>query len=180
MPDDKPLSQPYWIKDQMLKGSFVVNNQQLIGKPQNGPAYEAVFKTMIEGKEFVFTKPVQYKHTDPVKGELFQPLCIVPPLSIIAQPPLNVFNSGSYKNYYFTRVYRLFIDGRKLPEQDDVPDEIRKLSRGSKYTHVAAFGLTSKDGEKKKENVVAELPVKNHKMKCINLYMKSIMTISLL
>ncbi|MDX2046854.1 MAG: PIG-L family deacetylase [Chitinophagaceae bacterium] len=99
VPDDKPLSQPYWLKDQMLKGSFVVNNQQLIGKPQNGPAYEAVFKTVIEGKEFVFTKPVQYKHTDPVKGELFQPLAIFPPFSVRIRPEIYIGLVGAY----FTR-----------------------------------------------------------------------------
>jgi hypothetical protein len=37
---------------------------------------------MIEGKEFKFTKPIRYKYTDPVKGELYQPVTILPKVEL--------------------------------------------------------------------------------------------------
>ncbi|HMW27461.1 MAG TPA: PIG-L family deacetylase, partial [Ferruginibacter sp.] len=76
-----PLTQPYWLENAMDKGSFNVTDQQLIGKGESDPM-SVVFSVMIEGKEFKFTKPIRYKHTDPVKGELYQPVTIIPKLEL--------------------------------------------------------------------------------------------------
>lgn len=85
------ISQPYWLKDKMEKGSFQVADQQLIGKPQNDPSIVATFMVDIENQPFVFQKALQYKHTDPVKGELYQPLSIVPPISVNTSPAILLF-----------------------------------------------------------------------------------------
>jgi hypothetical protein len=47
---------------------------------------------LIEGREFKFTKPVRYKFTDPVKGELYQ-RNIIPAFSVKSNPKL-VINKG--------------------------------------------------------------------------------------
>ena len=75
-PNTKP-TQPYWLQNPMDKGSFNVTDQQLIGKGESDP-FSVVFSMLIEGKEFKFTKPVRYKYTDPVKGELYQPVTFLP------------------------------------------------------------------------------------------------------
>lgn len=75
------LSQPYWLENEMNHGSFNVTDQQLIGKAESDPL-SVTFSMMIEGKEFTFTKPVRYKYTDPVKGEIFQPVTVIPQLYI--------------------------------------------------------------------------------------------------
>jgi LmbE family N-acetylglucosaminyl deacetylase len=79
---DNPVSQPYWLKEKMNKGSFMVDNQELIGKPESEPAFSAVFVIKIESLPFRFTRPVKFKHTDPVKGELYQPLIVIPTANI--------------------------------------------------------------------------------------------------
>lgn len=70
-------TQPYWLQNPMDKGSFNVTDQQQIGKGESDP-FSVVFSMLIEGKEFKFTKPIRYKFTDPVKGELYQPVTILP------------------------------------------------------------------------------------------------------
>ncbi len=85
-PDTK-ITQPYWLEKEMEKGSFTVSDQQQVGKGESDP-WSVEFKMMIEGTEFSFKKPVTYKYTDPVKGELYQPVSIVPPLSITPKEPL--------------------------------------------------------------------------------------------
>jgi LmbE family N-acetylglucosaminyl deacetylase len=79
---DAPLSQPYWLKNEMKEGYFDINDQQLIGNADNAPAYAARFLLNIEGRDFEITKAVKQKYTDPVKGELYQPLVVVPPVVI--------------------------------------------------------------------------------------------------
>ncbi len=85
------LTQPYWLQNPMDKGSFNVTDQQLIGKAENDP-FSVDFSMMIEGKEFKFTKPIRYKYTDPVKGELYQPVNIIPAFSVRSIPKLGVNN----------------------------------------------------------------------------------------
>jgi LmbE family N-acetylglucosaminyl deacetylase len=75
------LSQPYWLENEMNHGSFNVTEQPLIGKAESDPLSVA-FSMMIEGKEFTFVKPVRYKFTDPVKGEIYEPVSVVPPVTI--------------------------------------------------------------------------------------------------
>ena len=71
------ITQPYWLQSPMDKGSFNVTDQQQIGKGESDPM-SVIFSMLIEGKEFKFAKPVRYKFTDPVKGELYQPVTILP------------------------------------------------------------------------------------------------------
>lgn len=87
----KPITQPYWLERKMTEGSFVVNDQTLIGKPENSPSYQASFELVIEGQPFTFKKPLQYKFTDPVKGELYRPLVVVPPASVSTGPGIVIF-----------------------------------------------------------------------------------------
>ncbi len=78
VPQDKPLTQPYWLQEPQEKGMFVVKNQALIGNADSKPAYELNFTINIEGQNFIIPKSIQYKYVDPVKGELYQPLQVFP------------------------------------------------------------------------------------------------------
>lgn len=78
VPPSKPLTQPYWLANKMEEGYFNVSDQQKIGQPDVDPAYEINVSLNIEGQDFVFTKAVKYKFTDPVKGEIYQPLVVMP------------------------------------------------------------------------------------------------------
>ncbi|MFZ1369440.1 MAG: PIG-L family deacetylase [Ferruginibacter sp.] len=86
------LTQPYWLENPMEKGSFNVSDQQQIGKGESDPL-SVVFSMLIEGREFKFTKPVRYKYTDPVKGEIYQPVNIIPAFSVKSNPKL-IINKG--------------------------------------------------------------------------------------
>lgn len=95
IPADAAITQPYWIQNKMNEGYYNVEDQQLIGRPDAAPALEAIFHVTIEGERLSFTKPVTYKYTDPVKGEIYQPLVIVPPVSVYTQPDLVLFKGDT-------------------------------------------------------------------------------------
>ncbi|HUQ66330.1 MAG TPA: PIG-L family deacetylase [Flavitalea sp.] len=78
VPSNTPVTQPYWLKNKMQKGYYVVDDQELIGKPESDPAFTAEFHVTISGQLFTFSRPVRYKFTDPVKGEQYEPLIVVP------------------------------------------------------------------------------------------------------
>lgn len=88
--DNAKTSQPYWLQNAMSPGSFNVNDQQIIGKAESSSAYVANILFEIDGQIFETKRPVQYKNTDPVKGELFQPVAILPKLTVQQEPSLLV------------------------------------------------------------------------------------------
>jgi LmbE family N-acetylglucosaminyl deacetylase len=97
--DKKPITNPYWLEEEMSKGSFNVKDQTLIGDAQSKPAYEAAFNLNIEGQDFVFTRPVQYRFTDPVRGDTYEPLTILPPVTARMDPELVLFADENEKSF---------------------------------------------------------------------------------
>ena len=97
---NEPVTQPYWLREEMSPGSFNVSDQRLIGNPQGAPAYEVRFRLVIGGQEFVYTRPVQYKYTDPVRGELYEPLTVIPRVTAQFDPSLVLFTDGEEKSFH--------------------------------------------------------------------------------
>ena len=130
--DTFPVSQPYWLKKKMRVGSYVVDDQQMIGKPESGPALTAEFSVAIEGQPFVYHKPVQYKYTDPVKGELYEPLVVVP--SSKTSSAYGVLRHISYEHipdiYYFNNdtvkivLDSVKTDGKKIGYIEGAGDKV--------------------------------------------------------
>ena len=73
-----PISQPYWLVEPKTEGMFIVNNYQQIGKAENDPSFSITVNMNIEGVGFSFVQPVQYKFTDPTKGDVYQPIAVIP------------------------------------------------------------------------------------------------------
>jgi LmbE family N-acetylglucosaminyl deacetylase len=132
-PDAKP-TQPYWLENQKEKGSFNVDNQQLIGKAEND-ALSVNFSMMIEGKEFIYTKPILYKYTDPVKGELYEPVNIIAPAFISSAPSMVLFNSA-IKNQ--TKNISFIVQANKL-----IADSIKLAYNKNNSTIIAANSYLS-------------------------------------
>ena len=65
-------------------GSFgyMLSRQALIGMPENLGAAGVCFTVQVNGNKIFYTAPVLYKHTDPVLGEIYQPLAVVPPVAV--------------------------------------------------------------------------------------------------
>jgi LmbE family N-acetylglucosaminyl deacetylase len=99
VPADKPVTQPYWLAEPMSPGHFNVSDQRLIGDPESVPAYEADFVLSVDGQGMDFTIPVQYKYTDAVKGERYEPLTVLPRVTAQLDPALLVFTGDEAKNF---------------------------------------------------------------------------------
>ncbi len=78
VPASQPISQPYWLVNPKTEGMFVVKDQTMIGKAENDPAFSVLFKYTIAGQPFEKRYPVQYKYLDLTKGEVYQPIVVLP------------------------------------------------------------------------------------------------------
>ncbi len=92
IPLTQSISQPYWLVSPKTEGMFVVNDQQLIGQPENDPAFTCKLNVTIEDQLFEFQIPVQYKYVDPTKGEVYQPITVVPGQEIKYEKELHLMN----------------------------------------------------------------------------------------
>ena len=79
---NKAISQPYWLENAIKHGIFEVNDPQKIGLAENPPNFNVQVIFNIFGQELEYLKPALYKYLDPVKGELFQPIVVLPKYEI--------------------------------------------------------------------------------------------------
>lgn len=79
------IDQPYWLREQMTQGNFTVHDQQLIGSPQNRQN-QVKATANIGGSDIMFDLPLQFKYTDPVKGEIYQPVITIPSMLVSLAP----------------------------------------------------------------------------------------------
>jgi LmbE family N-acetylglucosaminyl deacetylase len=83
--------QPYWLKEPMTEGSYTVNNQNNIGLPQNKDD-DVKISLMADTSYIGMPLPLQYKYTDPVKGEVYQPVITVPATLVKIAPAVLLTN----------------------------------------------------------------------------------------
>src|SRR5690606_30883712 len=95
VPQVKEPTQPYWLRSPMEEGYFAVYDLEKIGQPGVNPAFIASFVLNIGGEEIEYRCEVKYKHTDPVKGELYQPLAVIPKVELEFLHPNNFSLNGS-------------------------------------------------------------------------------------
>ena len=73
---------PYWLEEPHAEGLFRVRDERLITTPENPPALEARFAFRVENDTLSLRVPVRYKSTDPVRGEVYRPVQITPPVTL--------------------------------------------------------------------------------------------------
>ncbi|WP_251046975.1 PIG-L family deacetylase [Hymenobacter sp. ISL-91] len=94
VPTEKPdISHQYGVLTELgTIGMFQLPGVlQFVGRPENEPSAAVRVKFMLTTKNMAgegtdriigFDVPVQYKHTDPVRGEIYEPLTVVPPVMV--------------------------------------------------------------------------------------------------
>lgn len=93
VPKNIEISQPYWLKEEATLGTYKVNNQLNIGKPENNSAINFKLVCELEGETINYQIPLIYKWNDPVKGELYRPFVVVPPLFVNFAEQLQLFSN---------------------------------------------------------------------------------------
>ena len=91
MPADQPYSQPFWLAKPKQGDTYTIDDQQLIGQPDSAPVLEARFRLSAGGTQIEITRPVHYRYTDRVQGEMTRPLTVVPPVAVNMTESVRMF-----------------------------------------------------------------------------------------
>lgn len=90
LPQDFPISQPYWMEQRPRNNLFQIEDRPDIGRPFNDPALVGKLIFEIQGLEFEQEVALKYKYNDQVDGEIVQPFTVVP-LASLSIDKENVF-----------------------------------------------------------------------------------------
>jgi len=78
VPKTADYTSPYWLTEKGDTGMYKVDDLQKIGLPDIIRQMSAVFVVNIDGTDIPFERTIAYKYNDPVAGEVYQPLDIIP------------------------------------------------------------------------------------------------------
>jgi LmbE family N-acetylglucosaminyl deacetylase len=97
IPDDAPYSQPYWLRKPRALGTFGVDDQKLIGLPDNPPALPVEIVLQIGGQELRYTVDTKYRTPDTLPTEVPRSLVIAPPVFANVSNSVFVFATNEPK-----------------------------------------------------------------------------------
>jgi LmbE family N-acetylglucosaminyl deacetylase len=98
IPENTPYSQPYWLRQPGTLGTFAVDDQKLIGLPENPPHLPIEITLQLSGQELRYVVDTRYRTVDPVAGELRQSLVIAPPVFTDFANPVLMFATNQPKS----------------------------------------------------------------------------------
>jgi hypothetical protein len=97
LPQDLPVSQPYWLRQPGTIGTYAVSDQSLIGRPENPPPFPIEVTLQIGAEEIGYSLEPRFRKVDRVAGEVSQPLVIAPPAFVNLPRPVFVFGNPAAK-----------------------------------------------------------------------------------
>ena len=95
-------SAPYWLTEPHTIGMYTVYDPKLVGVPENPVSNSVIFNLSINGIDFRIERAITFKSTDPVRGEVYRPLEVLPPATVNISNPVFVFNALTSKEVSFT------------------------------------------------------------------------------
>ncbi|MGZ8538460.1 MAG: PIG-L family deacetylase, partial [Flavisolibacter sp.] len=129
----KEITQPYWLKNKMAEGYYNVSDQTLIGQPDVQASFHVTYNLMVNGESLSFIKPLRYKFTDQVKGELYQPVVILPKYTIEIPRQSTIVRTAADWKEEFSYVAQKNLNNTKLYRDADlVVNDSLSLNKGGR------------------------------------------------
>ena len=137
IPKDGAITNYYWLNDESFKGSYIVNDQELIGLPANPLRFSGIFNLSIDEIDLAIDIPIIYKWRDRVEGELYRNFLVVPEATVSIAEKVYIFSNGDSQEVHLKlRASRDDVKGSvslELPagwEADPVNREIQIKEKG--------------------------------------------------
>lgn len=95
LPEDFPMTNPYWLNEKADLGMYTVKDQLLRGLPETPRQLKVRFQLMVSGHPMIIERNIVYKRTDPVAGEVYRPFEVTPPVFANIDNPVFIFANNS-------------------------------------------------------------------------------------
>lgn len=91
VPSSIPISQPFWLDSPPKTARYEIRDSSLIGEADGPPTLTAKVRLVLGEAALDLDIPVRYRSVDPVKGEMYRPLHISPPVRVALSSSVWVF-----------------------------------------------------------------------------------------
>ena len=98
LPKELTWSQPYWLRKPATLGTFAVDDQKLIGLPENPPPFPVEVTLRVGDQDLRYSVDTKYRLVDPIIGEVRQTLVLAPPVFANLSNPVLVFGDDKPKS----------------------------------------------------------------------------------
>jgi LmbE family N-acetylglucosaminyl deacetylase len=95
VPVDQPYSQPFWLRRPKTGDTYTLDDQKLVGLPDDPPLLTLRFRLAAGGAVFELARPVRYRYIDRVEGEVTRALTVVPPVALNLPQNMVLFPNGA-------------------------------------------------------------------------------------
>lgn len=139
LPADMAYTHPYWLRKEGTLGMFSVEDQALIGLPENPAAAQVQVSLVVNQTPMEVTVPVVFKRTDPVEGEQYRPFEVRPPVLVNLAEKVYMFADNQPKTMH------VVVTAGKSNVQGEVEPKLPQGWRSEPATQ--AFDLKQKGDE---------------------------------
>ncbi len=91
IPQNIDYTHPYWLENPVSKGTFQIENKNLIGKPVKDSPLQVEFHLAADGYSLTYQTPLLYRWVDRVDGELYRSLEIAPKVTVNLNESVYIF-----------------------------------------------------------------------------------------
>jgi LmbE family N-acetylglucosaminyl deacetylase len=97
IPDQQPLTQPYWLAAPRVGDRYGVSDPRLIGLAENPPVARLRARLKVGEATIELVRPVQHRYLDRALGERTRPLAIAPPVAVALPQEVSLFPRATTK-----------------------------------------------------------------------------------
>ncbi len=87
----------YWLREEGSLGMYRVDDRRMIGKPETPQENTVTFDLTIAGVDMAIERPILFKYNDRVKGEVYEPFEMAPPVSAKVNSKVVIFAKAESK-----------------------------------------------------------------------------------
>jgi LmbE family N-acetylglucosaminyl deacetylase len=91
VPAGEAYTQKYWLVKPHTADVYQVDDQQLIGLPDNPPAAQVRVRLTVDGTPIELVRPVHHRYADRAQGERVRPVVVVPAVAVNPPVPVAIF-----------------------------------------------------------------------------------------
>jgi hypothetical protein len=152
-----PFSSPFWLRGKNATlGMYDVPNSAMANMPQAKADFRVLFAITINGQDLIIDKPIVYKRTDPVKGEVYRPFSKLPAAFVNIKDDVYVFGNNDPKTVEVVvksgkenigGMVRLDLPKGWTSEPTDIPFEL-KLKGATQIARFKVFPSETQSVEK--------------------------------
>lgn len=135
IPEDHPISQPYWLTEPSTQGLFTTRDQQLIGLAESPPAVTVWVTVDMNGQMLDYQLPLIYRWRDRVDGERYRLFEVRPPVTLELDDGIRLFTDNHPKEIKVLvkshsdkveGVLRLHDEGKWQTDPENIPFTMTK------------------------------------------------------